>query len=562
MLSFITATILGCGTSADVAVTHAPPVGYDPLARALAEAGEAVKRQGNREAAIPAMCYTRTAGTSNPCWVCHTRGTPPVPWDDRSLQHEYAFSDVALTNAWSNLFEDRTARIAAISDAEILDYIRVDNYTPLKEALEDRDDFAGYRPDLDLSQGFDDEGFAKDGSGWRALRYKPFLGTFWPTNGNTDDVFVRLPEAFRGSRELYKINLALVEAAVALNPRDVHWETAVREVEPISERVAGVDLDGDGALEDRVTSIRGLPSHFVGEAAPIAVEPFVYPQDIEFLHSVRYVDPDAPDLLSARMKELRYSRNRLRLEKDRRYLLVEKETEDREQGLLPVYAGSALSGLRGIHAWILQGYIEDEDGWLRLQTHEEHRFCMGCHGAIGVSVDGTFTMPRKVPGAEGWRPQDLRGIPDVPQAGHAEPEYLTYFLRNRGADELRENTEMLERFFTEVDGLQVVVQADVRQAAPGGSADLAWLLTPSRRRALDLAKAYRTIVMDQDFHHGRDANLAVASNVHRTIHNGATENDATGLTFEDGALALSWPAPSRSDSLGPSPSAADLSESE
>ena len=61
--------------------------------------------------------------------------------------------------------------------------------------------------------------------------------------------------------------------------------------------------------------------------------------------------------------------------------------------------------------WQLQGFIEDAEGRLRLQSDEEHRVCMGCHDGIGVTVDQTFSFPRTLPGAEGWRYQDLRGIP-------------------------------------------------------------------------------------------------------------------------------------------------------
>ena len=74
--------------------------------------------------------------------------------------------------------------------------------------------YPGFRPDLDFEQGFDVDGFARDGSGWRALRYKPFPGTFWPTNGSIDDVFIRLLEAFRTrdgevDREVAKANLSI-----------------------------------------------------------------------------------------------------------------------------------------------------------------------------------------------------------------------------------------------------------------------------------------------------------------------------------------------------------------
>ena len=131
----------------------APPTGYDPLALVNAQAKPEIFKDGNREASVPTMCYTKTAGTSNPCWVCHTKGNPPVHWDDRNLQLTYAFSDTALTNQWHNLFEDRTEAVAQITDEEIEGYIRVDNYTPLREAMAQQERYPGYRPDSRLPAG-------------------------------------------------------------------------------------------------------------------------------------------------------------------------------------------------------------------------------------------------------------------------------------------------------------------------------------------------------------------------------------------------------------------------
>ena len=515
---------------------------HDPLATAIASVGQTV----NLEAAVPPMCYTKTGGVSNPCWVCHTQGQEMNRLVDADLQIEYAFSDVALTNHWSNLFVDRGAHIAAVSDEDILRYVREDNYKPLREALADRDDYPGYAPDLDLEAGFDDQGFARDGSDWRAVRYQPFPGTFWPTNGSTDDVFIRLPRAFRTdaggapSRAIYRVNLAILEAAIA-------GDGQARAVEPVDERVAEVDLDGDGELSAGVTRIVELPAHYVGGAAGVAVASSLYPEGVELLHSVRYLDPDAPGLMARRMKELRYARKVEFLDRWAILRAYEREQNDKDEGLLPVYRGSPTSGLRNDFGWQLQGFIEDERGRLRLQTEEEHRFCMGCHSAVGVTVDHTFSFARKVPGADGWRVQDLRGLRDRPQRGHDEPEALTYFRRVRGADELRANGEMLARFFPggELD------EAAVRRAAVGGDQDLAWLLAPSRARALALNKAYQAIVREQSFDRGRDAVLAPADNVHRIIENGATELDRAGLVFRDGRLHLSWDTDSAGDAASP-----------
>ncbi|WP_437725871.1 hypothetical protein [Sorangium sp. So ce861] len=518
---------------------------YDPLATAAARAGH----PGNPEASIPPMCYATTAGGANGCWTCHTAGIGPNTLADHDLQREYSFSDAARRNPWTHLLEDLSAAAARTSDAEILEYIREDNYAPLRKALAARPDYPGYVPDLDLGAGFDDEGFARDGSGFRAVRYKPFPGSFWPTNGSAGDVFLRLPAAFREdatgapSREVYKLNLALLEAAIASpSPLPRAGEArlaeapAGREVEPVSEVLAGFDLDGDGAISASVTRIRRLPARYAGGAAGVPVRAWIYPRGAELLHSVRYLDPDRPALLAARMKELRYAR---KVDEPDDWAIArayEREAEEKEEGRPPFHAGAPEVGLRNAFGWQIQAFIEDERGRLRLQTAEEHRACMGCHGAVGVTVDHTFSLARKVPGAAGWRHQDLRGMPDVPQAGHAEPEVLTYLRRARGADDYRGNAEMLARFFPG----GALDEAEVRRGAPGGDRDLAYLVAPSRERALLLDKAYRALVLAQRFEAGRDVMLGPATGILRVV-----EVESTGLAeaervYLDGRAHLAW----------------------
>jgi hypothetical protein len=490
------------------------------------------------------MCYTKTEGRSNPCWTCHTSGVGLNSANDAALQTEYAFSEQGESNQWTNLFVDRREKAAAIPDAEALAYIREDNYAPLREALRTVDEkvYPGYRLDLDLSKGFDEDGFARDGSGWRAVRYKPFLGTFWPTNGSTDDVFIRLPPAFRQdkdgaeSRAVYKLNLSLVEVALTLDHRIRDNAKHRRQVEPVDERVGGVDLNGDGQLSDGVTEVRGFPSHYVGGAAKVALRGHLYPQGTEFLHTVRYVDPDQPTLLSARMKEVRYARKVAFADTWKVISNYEEEFDHRSRGKLPLFQGGPEVGLLNNFGWQFQGFIEDEKGRLRLQTQEEHLFCMGCHTNLGVTVDQTFSFPRKVPGKEGWRHQDLRGIQDVPQVGHEKPETLVYFERVQGGDEFRANDELLMRFFPG----GVLDEATVKRAAKGGDQDLAFLLTPSRERALQLNKAYMALVRDQAFTKGRDTMIAPPANVLMKVENGSTGLQEAGRVYEDGRLHLNW----------------------
>ena len=179
----------------------------------------------NPEAVVPAQCYTLTEARHNPCYVCHQdpiEGRENV-MGDGDLQRDYSFSDLGMTNHWQNLFEDRSERIAAIPDGEILAYIDEDNYSELPGRLREAG-FEGWIPDLeDLQLGagaFDEHGFAKDGSGWVAFNYKPLPSTFWPTNGSTDDVMIRLPGPYRStadgtaSLDAYRANLAILEATI------------------------------------------------------------------------------------------------------------------------------------------------------------------------------------------------------------------------------------------------------------------------------------------------------------------------------------------------------------
>jgi hypothetical protein len=251
---------------------------------------------------------------------------------------------------------------------------------------------------------------------------------------------------------------------------------------------------------------------------------------------VRYLDPDSPTLHASRMKELRYSRKTHELDRWATIRAYEKEKNDKEENVLPVYPGSPEVGYRNAFGWQLQGFIEDERGRLRAQTEEEHRYCMGCHSTIGVTIDQTFTLPRKVSGADGWRYQDLRGMKDTPQLGHDSPEILTYFKRVGGGDEYRANSEVLERFFR----AGKLNEREVRRAAPGGDRDITHLIAPSRRRALDLDKAYRVIVLRQSFALGRDALIGPAKNVHASIENGSTALADSKKVFTDGQLALVW----------------------
>ena len=89
----------------------------------------------------------------------------------------------------------------------------------------------------------------------------------------------------------------------------------------------------------------------------------------------------------------------------------ENEVSEKAEGNAPVYRGNAFIGLRNAFGWQLQAFIEDERGRLRLQTEEEHRACMGCHGGIGITIDSTFSFARKFARRAAWRCRMLADPP-------------------------------------------------------------------------------------------------------------------------------------------------------
>lgn len=484
----------------------------------------------NPTAYIPAQCYTRTrdAGGAihNPCYACHQTSRAPNYVDDEDLQLSYAFPEPALRNPWANLFVDRRAAVAAIPDEEILRYVRTDNYHDAHGApvlartlaelppgwdVDGDGLWGGYVPDATFR--FDERGFDRrdDGSftGWRAFAYYPFLGTFFPTNGSTDDVLIRLPEVFRNDAEgrfdaeVYATNLAAVEALIRHEEREVRFVGAA------------------GLAQER------------GELRPL---PGLFPQGTEFLHSVRYVDvaDDGEARLSARMKELRYARKVAHpsygsLEQAAlREAREDRATPDRTHEIV----GDPEHGVRTSLGWVFQAFIEDREGALRPQTFEEHVACVGCHGGVGATTDGIFSFARRLPRTafqEGWfhpSQRGLRGIPD-PRREDGRPEYATYLRENGAGDELRGNLEVHVRFFT-AEG------RERREAFAALARDVSVLLLPSRERALEMAKAYLGIVRAQSYRDGRDAPLLPATEVHREIEAGAPtglERPVTGPGF-------------------------------
>lgn len=515
----------------------------------------------NKTAHVPPQCYTRTKDDGervyNPCYVCHTRSRQPNYLNDHALQVAYSLPEPGLVNPWTNLFEDRRTRIQDIGDKDVLDYVREDNYrTPdgnllLADRLSSlppewdyngNHRWDGYMPDCFFyfdAQGFDRDPAGKE-TGWRAFAYYPFPGAFWPTNGSTDDIVIRLADNLRNNsegnfdRDIYRLNLAIVEAMVT--QRDV-------PIDSVDERRVGVDLDKNGRLETATRVVydwapqQGRYMSYVGQAkkdlqkGKLHIAGGLFPEGTEFLHSVRYIDIDerGQSILSKRMKELRYMKKRTwksYADLEETALAEMKERDDFPDRVTP-YLGNGEEGINNGTGWLLQGFIEDRAGALRPQSFEETVYCIGCHGGVGITTDSVFGFPRKLEQSsfqEGWYHWSQKGLVGLQEpkieihGGGVYYEYTYYVMYNVSGNEFRDNQEVITRFYNPDGTLRKDMVEQLHE-------DITLLLNPSPERALQLNKAYWTIVRDQDFIHGRDANIAPVQTVFKEVE----QDLATGV---------------------------------
>ncbi len=498
---------------------------------------------------IPPQCYTDPVSDNgdihNPCYACHNDSKDPNYLDDFDVQLAYSFPEGGTTTNWSNIYKDRTSEIEKISDETILDYVRQDNYKTsdgriiLAEKLKnlpsvwDRDkngSWGGYIPDVYFD--FDGDGFDRspDGSytGWRVFAYAPFLGTFMPTNGSTDDVMIRLPETFRETAdgefdlETYKVNMAIVEAM--MKKKDI-------TIDEVDENRYGVDLDRNGILGNTTTikyewaPLNNVFMSYVGyaktlfDAGEIKMAAGLFPVNTEFAHTVRYIDVDGDGntKMAARMKEFRYGKKTAWRNYNDLMVIVNKEIKERHDfpARKKQLSGNMEVGIYVPQGWKYQGFIEDDAGQLRPQTYEETYFCAGCHGYIGADNDTIVSFNRKLEhgayrnGWYHWLEKGLSGIADRKREdGHGE--YAYYLEQNPTGNEYRDNEEVLNKFFD--------AEGDKKEAAFAAlENDISYLLMPSAQRALLLDKAYKVVVDEQSFDEGREAIVKPLDNVHKEV---------------------------------------------
>ena len=543
----------------------------------------------NQSAYISSQCYTKTEDNldknllHNPCYACHTKNKEPnFSFSDDDLQTAYDFPQEALKNPWTNLFKDRTKEVSQISDKEILKYINSNNYSKndqiiLKNKLKnipkewdynDNGKWDGYIPDSYFN--FDNEGFDKDPNGkytgWRSFAYRPFLGTFWPTNGSTDDTLVRLDEVFRLDTkgqfdiEVYKLNLSIVESLI---------KQADVTIEPTDETKYDYDMNQNGKLDIAkkivfkwkqpkynidTFKISDFSMTYVGKAKELLKEnkyliaPGLYPLNTEFLHTVRYIGLDEKQniVMAPRMKEVRYGKKvawktYYQLKNTGLDKLREKDaTPDKQDQFI----GNTEKGIYNQLGWRYQGFIEDKKGDLRPQSYEETLFCIGCHNNIGAIADSTFVFQRKLDhsnfrgGWYHWTQHGLKGIADrILENG--DSEYAQYLKVNNAGDEFRQNREVMDKFFVkgwekdkqniEKDLLEKLEKPNAYQKQYWKvkkedieklKKDITHLIMPSPKRAIMLNKAYKVIVDEQSYVYGREGHIKPLTNVHKEVIQG------------------------------------------
>jgi hypothetical protein len=516
----------------------------------------------NPTAYIPPQCYTKTVAEDgaihNPCYVCHTVSKAPNFLNDTDVQQELFFPEPGVINRWSNMFKDNSSKIAKISDETILKYVREDNYKnnqggliladklqalPVEWDRNKNGQWDGFIPDSYYN--FNRKGFdvAPDGklTGWRVFAYYPFLGTFMPVNGSTDDVMIRLPELFRKDEKglfnerVYELNLSIIESLV--KQQDIH-------IEEVDEVLYQVDLNKDGKLS-RTDTIRfawspndNVTMSYVGLAKAKLVDKEInlaaglYPIGTEFLHSVRYIDAkEGKTVMASRMKELRYARK----DNWRNYYQLEnianKEVKERHDfpDRTKQVLGNMEVGLSVPQGWTYQGFIEDKQGNLRPQSYEESYFCVGCHSGIGATADTTFSFSRKFDndsfkqGWYSWLEKDLSKIAD-PKRNDGLGEYGYYLTHNPSGNEYRNTEAVKNKFYDKQGNKNTVAFNDLKT-------DISSLLMPEVEHALIMNKAYKVIVDEQSYSQGRDGHVSEIINLHKEVELGQDTGIVDVLEF-------------------------------
>lgn len=237
------------------------------------------------------------------------------------------------------------------------------------------------------------------------------------------------------------------------------------------------------------------------------------------------MDKQGNNILSARMKEVRYARKRfwVNYSKLKDKALAEIKEKDDFPNRLRTIQGNVEAGVSNGQGWTYAAFIEDAQGELRPQNYEELVFCAGCHSGIGAIKDGIFSFQRKLPSTQhqqGWHHWSQSGIQNLaePRRQDGDYEYSHYLQQNKSANEFRSNQEVQDKFFGQNNQLKPAMLDQLHK-------DISLLLHASPARALQMNKAYRVIVQEQSFTEGRDATIKPVETVHKELK----KDQSTGI---------------------------------
>ncbi len=260
----------------------------------------------------------------------------------------------------------------------------------------DPDNLYPYQPGDPTDEGrhgyIDPEGFVRDRdngyTGWRAINFFPYA-IFTPLTGSVSGIYIRLPRPFMTLRG--KVNIEVLRKNLAL------LEQNIKDGKPRRGFYYG---DAQGVPVQKgfypVGTEFAHPLHYVdlnadGETGA----------DLDGVMDEQNMDFEFPGTRSKRLKELRY------LYKWKHVGLEDIAAEEEQR---PVVIGKKWQGwIDNKAGWILAGYIEDRKGALRPQTTEELLQCLGCHSSVGTTVDSVWSLQRKLPGPRGWGEMDYGG---------------------------------------------------------------------------------------------------------------------------------------------------------
>ena len=154
---------------------------------------------------------------------------------------------------------------------------------------------------------------------------------------------------------------------------------------------------------------------------------------------------------------------------------------------------------------------------------------MGCHSGTGATADTTFSFSRKFDsnhfkqGWYSWLEKDLSGVSD-PLRNDGIGEYGYYLTHNPSGNEYRNSDAVKTKFYNNNGEKNT-------SAFKALETDISTLLMPEVTHALLMNKAYKVIVNEQSYRHGRDGHVKKIDNIHKNVELGQDTGIVNVLNF-------------------------------